>query len=351
MPAQTPADRPFDRLFQAYVAGDVGIVARTLETDKDYQAIRKDLQAAIARWRRDWRPIDAVFLLEVAAAAFDGSWQKPEDVLTTAAEFVTSRVRGRPEDLHPDPTLDAFELQWHKTALAILQDHLRVLNIDDYLKAVDWRIGPTARAADHPRLVEPHLALVRAIAREQALTPDTIAYYMGSPVAPLAIGPFTGPNGLTIKRNVDQAFARLDEAAALPTEAAEATVRKAFLLHRLNRTDEALALLDGIERRTTDPAVAYLGLLFRGRILQVAGRPDEAVPAYQLALDTWPGAQAPAVALATLSLQQNRRDDALRWAALARSTPADRLDPWWQYWLGDARFLTSWLAELRRAAR
>jgi hypothetical protein len=350
-PSQAPADHLFDRLFQAYAAGDVGVVERMLKTDKDYQAIRKDMQAAIARWRRDWQPIDAVFLLEVSTAAFNAQWQKPEDVLTSAAEFVTSRVRGRPRDLGPDPALDAFEDAWHKTALALLQKHLRPLNIEDYLKAVDWRIGATGRNTANPRLVEPHFALVHAIAREQMLTPDTIAYYLRSSVAPLAIGWLPGPNGQMVARNVDEALKALDAAATLPGEGAEASVRKAFLLHRLNHMGEALALLDGIEHRTTDQAVVYLGLLFRGRTLQMIGRPDEAGRAFELALEAWPHAQAPAVALAALSLQQNRHDVALRWAAAARTTPADRVDPWWQYWLGDARFLPEWMADLRKAAR
>jgi hypothetical protein len=50
-------------------------------------------------------------------------------------------------------------------------------------------------------------------------------------------------------------------------------------------------------------------------------------------------------------LLQDRRDEARRWAAMAQSRPADAIDPWWQYWQGDFRFISDWLGTLRRVAR
>jgi tetratricopeptide (TPR) repeat protein len=350
---QQPPKSQFSQLFDAYSSGDPGSIERTLKTPQDYQDIRKDLRAATDRWRRDWQPIQAVFLLEVFKASLAGRWPNVTivELRGEATDFMLARSRTYLTGGRSREEMDAFERQWHKAMLAVLHKYLRAQDLEEYLQRVDQRIWWKPRNAADPRLIEPHLILGRAIAREQALTPDTIAYYMRTVVAPIAIGPLRGPSGVAVKKSLDDALLFFDQAGTLPTEAAEASVRKAFLLHRLGRQDDALMLLADIERRSTDPTVVYWGLLFRGRALQLLGRPEEAVKAYEAALQACPQAQAPAVALATLSLQLNRQDDAFRWATTARTTPHDRDDPWWSYWLGDGRFVDEWLGDLRKAAR
>ena len=83
----------FTQLFNTYSSGDPDVVARTLKTAQDYQAIRKELRAATDRGQRDWRPIQAVFLLEVLKAALAGKWPNVTEVRDDATDFMLSRSR------------------------------------------------------------------------------------------------------------------------------------------------------------------------------------------------------------------------------------------------------------------
>jgi Flp pilus assembly protein TadD len=82
-------------------------------------------------------------------------------------------------------------------------------------------------------------------------------------------------------------------------------------------------------------------------VLEALDRPDEARTAYERAAAIWPGAQTPAVALASLLERQGKRADAVKAAAAARRAPSEVIDPWWQYWSGDLRFFDQYLAALR----
>jgi hypothetical protein len=89
--------------------------------------------------------------------------------------------------------------------------------------------------------------------------------------------------------------------------------------------------------------------LVRGRALDAGGDPTAAIAAYERAAALQPHAQTPAAALAALCLRTGDRDAALHWADVARTTPADTIDPWWQYFTGDFRLLGGWVKDLREA--
>jgi hypothetical protein len=129
----------------------------------------------------------------------------------------------------------------------------------------------------------------------------------------------------------------------------EASVRRAFAWHRIGRHEDARAALDGLGGTIGDPAVRYWRALFLARALDALARPREAAAAYRAALEAWPGAQTPAVALAALFQRQGQAVEARRWARQAAMTSPSAIDPWWQYWSGDLRLVPDWVAELRRA--
>jgi hypothetical protein len=123
-------------------------------------------------------------------------------------------------------------------------------------------------------------------------------------------------------------------------------VRRGFLLFRLGRRAEALAVLTATGN-IADATLGYWAALFRGRVLETEGTPDDAAAAYERAAALFPGSQTPAVALASLWKRHDRPIDAGRWAAAVTSGQRAGLDPWWEYWSGDYRLLTTWVAALR----
>jgi tetratricopeptide (TPR) repeat protein len=149
---------------------------------------------------------------------------------------------------------------------------------------------------------------------------------------------------------VADAIYLLDEAAKYPELASEAEVRKAVVLLRLSRPREALPLVQKVYGHAAEPAVNYLAALVEGRVLEALDRPDDAAEAYKRAVLLFPRAQSPFVAMAALRFKQDLRADALEWASRARTTSAGSADPWWEYWMGDFRFVPTWLGAVRKAA-
>jgi tetratricopeptide (TPR) repeat protein len=301
----------FGRLFAAYAAGD----RQVLERAPAMSLIRiryQDVDAAIARWRKDRQPVQAVFLLELAR------WRGVE-LLDKARAFVTER---------PDPpgrnvADDAFEVAWHKTAVSLLEGYREPATLDVHgVAALGLRMTAARQTPRDQRLVDPWVELTFGIAEEQWT--------------------ITVPTSLT-KRG-PSAIQHFDEAAKFEATRAEALVRKASLLVRLHRPAEALTTLDTL--RTDDGTLRYWSLLFLGRALELLGRPDDAVRDYTEALTLVPRAQSPAVALTSLEMRRGRHDEAVRWAAAGRA-PFGATDPWWEYDLGEHRLFKVRLDALR----
>ena len=104
--------------------------------------------------------------------------------------------------------------------------------------------------------------------------------------------------------------------------------------------------------RVSDPPLLYLAYLFLGRVHEDAGRLDQAVEQYRVALDIDPSAQAAAVALSNAlrvagDSEESRR--VLR-AALAQAGRRPRRDAFWDYPTGDADRCEKLFADLRREA-
>lgn len=152
-------------------------------------------------------------------------------------------------------------------------------------------------------------------------------------------------------RHVNEVTAAYNEAIAAPETAAEARIRKAFLMLRSGNPSEALSLLEAANDPASDNVLRYYRELFRGRVHTELGSASEAEAAYRAALALAPQAQSPRVALMALALERGDRAEATRLAHEIESAPNDAWDPWWSYWQGDGRLVTSALATLRVQTR
>ena len=150
------------------------------------------------------------------------------------------------------------------------------------------------------------------------------------------------------KTCLGQALMRFEAAAEIDETRDEARVRGGWILFQLQRFPEALDWLDAAAPQD-DPDLAYWRTLFRGRVLESLGRPEDALSAYQAALTLNPGAQSAGVGHAILLMRLDRTQEADASArALRVSTTAD---PWLIYAMGDHRFVDRWIEQLRTAWR
>jgi tetratricopeptide (TPR) repeat protein len=247
----------------------------------------------------------------------------------------------------PDP-MDRFEVAIHRAAVSVLfqvPDEAKV-----YLLDIEGRLA-SARKTPAGALLVARLDLARALLVETRTRPiardstrEVVVVSGGNRAAPVPVD----ADRLDRQRLIE-AFTALRTSFQDSEVAAEVSIRRGFIAHRLDQHVEALTLLDAGLRQTRDSSVQHWGWLFRGRVLQQTGRLDEAAESYERAVANDPLAQTAATALAAVRLLQDRRAEAERWAQAARTTPVTHVDPWWEYWYGDQRFLPALLAEIRGA--
>jgi tetratricopeptide (TPR) repeat protein len=335
-------------LFEAYAAGDHGVIARSLSTEQAFEAVRRQLDPAVEVWKRDRQPVQSVFMLDLALAAHNRRWAYWLDVVCTAREFLTSRpLTGT------SPAEDELEIAWHKASVALLSGQRRPDFVSEQgIDPLRERMAPEPAADGSPRLIDPWIVLMRGIAEEQRTIVGPMTRFVDNCVARPARGRRPEVDSNSLAEHAPLAIAHYDEAARYPSTRAEALVRKVWLLVQLGRPTEALETLDGLSEPLGDSAVAYWRLLFRGRALAAVGRHDQAATAYEEAIAHTPGAQAPRVGLLALEFKRGRPTEAYRWAAEVRAPhgSSDR-DPWWEYWSGDFRFFAERLAQLRERIR
>ena len=115
----------------------------------------------------------------------------------------------------------------------------------------------------------------------------------------------------------------------------EAHLRLARLELRLGRAERAEAHLVRVAHLKPDARHAYLAAIFLADAYERQGRIADAIAAYGVARQTWPGAQTPGIGLARLHALSGAHDAArAALAGLHLDRPADapeRSDPWMGY--------------------
>ena len=343
---RTPEPSAFEALWADYQTQGHVAVERAILLPADYMKIRGDFLRAAVGWKREWQPIHARFFLDLIHRATAQRWlglyggsDAADELIKKGREFVMARP-GKPGQ---DAAMDEFEVLWHRTVLAMLQGNLAAAVADQYLTAIDDRVGVDKPTPTSERLVDTRLALTAALVKEEFVTPDTIARTLRQSSASV----FMADAPPAIRARADWTLTQLEIALRVPDTADEASVRKGFLLFRLKRFDEALATLDSRPAPANDPVLAYWRALFRGRVLEELHRTDDALSAFQDASRIYPQAQSPRVAIASLLQQAGRRDEALAQRTAIGALPRDAQDPWWIYWLADRRFVADLLAKIR----
>lgn len=366
-PAPTKAATAlYDRVFDAYAAGDRMAVITQLATLEDCKRIQPALQDSTKtlltehppntpgpEWRRD----KAAFVLELANDLAQCAPRNFWSLLFAGRTYVL----GRPTLLGVNPDDDAFELKWHMIAVALLLRERASDAADIYLDTVERRYltSPAAKAA-HTSL-DPRFVLMRGMNAEARAAPR------GTGIVTMTTGvkgeTDLSQQGLSTKSsmvtstvvglppNLNATAKLLELATALEAVAPEALVRLAAVRLRMGQPAEALAAVERANVPAADRPLAYWAALWRGRILDGLNRPADAERAFQQALDVWPTGQSAGVGLALVRFKQNRRAEAAEASAHVQAMPPGSPDPWWIYTEGDARFLAGWLGDLRKMLR
>ena len=153
-----------------------------------------------------------------------------------------------------------------------------------------------------------------------------------------------------VERRLDETARIYREGVAAHPDVPEMHLRLGRVLAVLERLDEADRHLGMAMTLRPDARQAYLAALFLADLRERQRRPEDAVSAYARALQAWPGAQAPVVALARLRVLNGAVD-------AGRATLADlhverdireRSDPWLGYVGGQGWRLSGAIADLQR---
>ena len=238
------------------------------------------------------------------------------DVTVRTADIVEWACR-----LIQDGPVSPLEREWFMASVAALQHLDGGVSLSTHLKHAEARVPG-----------EPRWVLAKAIALEQQ-------------VWPMRSQPGSLRN--VSDRNAAEVATMLKAASALPAVHDEAELRWGYFELGRGRVDEALNHFARVGS-PQDRDVRYWLHLFRGRALDEARRPAEAVAAYELAVAEIPYAQSAAFALASALVVHRRAGEA---AALVTRTLAIRppRDPWMVYQFPDIRFWDALLATLRGA--
>jgi tetratricopeptide (TPR) repeat protein len=242
-------------------------------------------------------------------------------VTSVDGEYVASEVenahwsmaRGLLHDIYPHPSADEFVQRWYRAVAALFEESYLLGNAKYHL----------TRALEE--LPHDPMILLYAGAMHEAYASEGVQSI-----------PKTRPGLLRLPSSREEwslAEPLLREAvkAGAPVEA---RLRHARVLGRLGKHAEAAAMLRLLEPRLTDPRLKYFAALFLGSEEGALGDVGQARDAFERAAVLCPTAQAPLVAMADLLRRSGNRTAVL--AVLGRiqglpSDPADRVDPWVDY--------------------
>ncbi len=323
-----------EELYAAYLASGPEVLAKAFPTNQRYEDFRNNfIDRVFEAWGHSAPELSrAMFMFDVSLAAYPHGYLYWADFFQLGQTYLRKRLERStpaPARIGTDREMDAFELQWNKTALAFLSGRRQPDLVDALARPlIAGRIIPE-RSAGPPALVDPWIALLAGFVEE--------GYVIEDPKL--------------IADRGDAAISAYEEAAAFESTRAEATVRIARLMLDSKRPSEALAALDKFDETwTTEGVVIYWARLLRGKTLAALDRPEQATKAYESALEIVPSAQSPRIGIMALESKRGRASIA---EAISRDvrTAADPVsDPWWIYPHGDIRFFPKWQKALREMA-
>ena len=134
---------------------------------------------------------------------------------------------------------------------------------------------------------------------------------------------------------------------------AEARLRYGRVLFLLGRDADAAAELRKALAALDDRQLRYFGELFLGAVETARRDVDAARDAYGRAAELYPAAQSPHIALSELARRRGDRAGALREMLIAVGPGGDigRADPWWSYFVAQARNADHLMEDLRQSFR
>ena len=323
-PRQRPDAMMGDELYAAYLVQGPAVLGQAFPTAARFEAFRADFRnRVLTKWETGERgPKQVMFMFDVALAAQPKRYLMWSDFLLLGQSYLLQRV----EPIGTNPQLDAFELLWNKTVVAMLAGRRQPDLVYELMKRLPRRIVSTAPAEGPPVLVDPWIELARGFVEEGYILQDVTR----------------------AERRAPAAIAAYREAQKYESTRAEATVRLARVMLLWNKPAEALQALEPFDVAwTREGVVVYWARLLRGKALDALDRTDEAIAAYRDALQIAPSAQAPHIGEMMAEARRNQAETADRIAAALRIQPDPVVDPWAIYPHGDLRFYQDRLRALR----
>jgi tetratricopeptide (TPR) repeat protein len=198
------------------------------------------------------------------------------------------------------------------------------------------------------------LRLAVASLAELRTAPDAVAAGLraGTAASERAGSPRLPPRALReeTRDRLEAAATAYRQAIHAGAAGAEAHLRAARVLLRLERLDEADTHLSRALALTPDARQTYLIALFLADLRERQHRTADAMAAYARALAVWPGAQAPVVGLARLRAMTGAVEAARVTLSRihAERDVRDRSDPWMGYVGGQGWRISAALDALRR---
>jgi tetratricopeptide (TPR) repeat protein len=341
-----------DGLLAAYLAGDTGVIERSLRTSVDYQKrFKLGEPREFDKWLGEFDHGKAVFVLALAQSSTVVARQFTPMLLRAGGRFVDG-VPGR--NARPGAQTD-FARAWHRAAVSLLLGAQNGPALEEHLSAIASR-GRSDVTSDG------RLLLARAVAHEMrcwvirpsldqpSLQVDALAKAAGVVIAADLDGPTKAGRERMAAAHaacVNEAIARFDAARGEAESRAEASVRGGWLLVQQGRFQEALAWIEAAAPGA-DAELAYWRSLFLGRALSGLNRHREASDAYRDAFTRFPGAQSAGLGLAFELLWLDRDAEADQIARTLRTTAVNAADPWMTYLLSDGRFAARAVEQVRR---
>jgi tetratricopeptide (TPR) repeat protein len=165
------------------------------------------------------------------------------------------------------------------------------------------------------------------------------------------------PTGMVMDVGSDRAELREAEflfrqALQIKPDFVEARLRYGRVLGALGKHAESAAALRRAVADLTDPQMLYYAELFLGAAEEALGNRDAARVSFEHAAELFPRAQSPLLALSELARRYGDRGGALhaidRLFALDGEERNAHDDPWWQYYVAQARDAESLLQAMQR---